>query len=1247
MINIDLFENNLVEDFTLVLANRQLDKQGKLANVKDFIYSGKLNDANEISFTLYKELDGKIEDKWDDVYDFKLVWLKEADEYFQITLSKNESTSTTKKVIGKSLCEAELSQTIIRNLEVNSESDIERDDYSPTKFCDFENPQYSLVHRVISYAPHYRIKYIDKSLNNLQRTFSVNDKTVYDFFTGECAEQFGCIFQFNSKTREISAYDLNTVCDDCGNRGEFNGACPNCGGKNLHYFGEDTTIFVEANQLTEEVTFETNTDNVKNCFKLKSGDEIMDAAIIACNPNGSDYLYYFSDEQKRDMPEELKCKMSEYDNLVNEYQERYQSLSKELYDCIDKILYYQSSMMPNIEISDTNATTEARKLTSEILSPIGLSSLSKHTSIATVNSAIKNFAKTIVKSGFVKLDIDSGAFAFIGVNEDGIARGGWSGRIKVENYADEEDIAYTDMLSVTITSDYETFLDQKVKKILLADSDDNDNVYDVLKIENYDVFVQAIKLYSYNRLESFYNAIQGVINVLIEERQSGIDDEYYSTFYEPYYNKLQACQSEMNVRAATIHSFETREEEIIKEQTAIRETLNMRAFFGEDLYKLFCSYRREDTYSNENFISDGLDNAQIFENAKEFLALAKKEIVKSGEHQHSISANLYNLFMIEKFKPFREKFQLGNWIRVKIDEKVYKLRFIGYEVTGRSLKNINTEFSDLVNIYNGTSDIKDILDQSQSMASSYQYVSKQANKGSAANDKIENLEEYGLKSAKINITNNNREEVTYDNHGIICKSWDDVEENYTPDQLRLTHNILAFTEDNWKTVSLGLGRHKYKYFDIDKIIRENEAYGLSARFVQAGHVYGSQIIGGEIFSTNYSPTTGTYLDLVKGSFSFAGGKLSYNVDTSKLIMRGVNVEWDSTTTPEITDINGLSNQFDSIASDLNQLDGKIDTAVNSLDDKVTKILAGEYKTTIGEDYIISPHIGGGDININNRFKVDSQGNVTLPSNASISWSQVTGTNDVALKSNIPTKTSQLSNDSGYQNSSQVTQITKNTITTSYINALNVEAGSVKAENIIGNTINGKTIIVGGQNNGDGSFVVKDKDGNIIVTIDANGITVAPGALTTLTKQFIVLSGSVLADLCGYNGFIIQDNSLFSECKAKPENDGDEVVKFTNITNIDMTGYSKMTVVSTAYCANPFGSANVKWAIDEEGFIPERLFFDHSQWGTEGKVRTHILTIDISGYNGRHTLKFRQSAITRSSVYETVVNLGLNSIVLET
>ena len=78
--------------------------------------------------------------------------------------------------------------------------------------------------------------------------------------------------------------------------------------------------------------------------------------------------------------------------------------------------------------------------------------------------------------------------------------------------------------------------------------------------------------------------------------------------------------------------------------------------------------------------------------------------------------------------------------------------------------------------------------------------------------------------------------------------------------------------------------------------------------------------------------------------------------------------------------------------------------------------------------------------------------IQMGPNAKITWANVTN------QPSIPSKTSDLTNDSGFQNSKQVTQITKNTVTTSYVNALSVKAGSVDAENITGTTITGKNIV---------------------------------------------------------------------------------------------------------------------------------------------------------------------------------------------
>lgn len=60
---------------------------------------------------------------------------------------------------------------------------------------------------------------------------------------------------------------------------------------------------------------------------------------------------------------------------------------------------------------------------------------------------------------------------------------------------------------------------------------------------------------------------------------------------------------------------------------------------------------------------------------------------------------------------------------------------------------------------------------------------------------------------------------------------------------------------------------------------------------------------------------------------------------------------------------------------------------------------------------------------------------------------------------------------------KVTQITKDTVTTSYVDALSVKAGSVDAEDITGTTITGKNIVGGTINIGSGVFAV-DSDGKV-------------------------------------------------------------------------------------------------------------------------------------------------------------------------
>ena len=124
---------------------------------------------------------------------------------------------------------------------------------------------------------------------------------------------------------------------------------------------------------------------------------------------------------------------------------------------------------------------------------------------------------------------------------------------------------------------------------------------------------------------------------------------------------------------------------------------------------------------------------------------------------------------------------------------------------------------------------------------------------------------------------------------------------------------------------------------------------------------------------------------------------------------------------------------------------------------------------------------GGENNVNGKqyvkdangkilITLDNKG-ITLADGVTISWnnisnqpsipsktSQLTNDSDYATTGDIPTDNNQLSNGAGYVDSDTATQITKDTVTTSYVNALSVKAGSVDAENITGTTITGKNIV---------------------------------------------------------------------------------------------------------------------------------------------------------------------------------------------
>ena len=680
---------------TIILATRNGNKLGQLnVEAKSIELTDKFNDASEFTFTLHKFVNGKITNLWDKVVNFKLVYCKEWDTWFEITVELDEETETIKTVFCTQLGQAELSQIMLYNIEINTEKDIERDDYKISILYDADDQEASILHRLLKdKAPHYSIVHVDSTIAKIQRMFSFDGTSIYDALQ-EISEEIGCLFVFNSDSDEngrprrvISVFDLESNCNDCGHRDEFAGVCPKCGSSNINEgYGDDTTIFVTADELADNIQLTTNTDAIKNCFKLEAGDDLMTATIRNCNPNGTDYIWYITDDVKADMSTELVEKLESYDKDYKYYQEdyiaeldsesldkynalvrKYQTYNEELeeinapivgypaiiescYNTIDLELFLESALMPSVDISGTDAKTEAEKLISGNLSPVAAENI-KYISLATADNIVLSMAKVLVDSRY-KVKIHESSF-----DENTKV---WTGNFEVINYSDEEDTAISSIAIVFINDDYKTFVQQKIEKLLNKENTDDLSISGLFEKSQAE-FELELKKYSLNCLKSFHDACQSCIDILIEQgigsklTWSGKDPDLYNDLYVVYLNKLSAIEYELNVRQNEIdlitgiydvngdlkvYGLQNYIEEI---RNFVHSKLDFEKYLGVELWTEFCSFRREDKYLNDNYISDGLSNVELFDNALKFIEAAEKEIFKSAELQHSISSTLKNL----------------------------------------------------------------------------------------------------------------------------------------------------------------------------------------------------------------------------------------------------------------------------------------------------------------------------------------------------------------------------------------------------------------------------------------------------------------------------------------------------------------------------------------------------------------------------------------------------------------------------
>lgn len=1014
-------ENFGVDEITIVLERRDFSKYGKLKDVTDIEYKDTMN-APELSFNVYKT-DDQI---WDKINNYNLVYIPEYKEHFSISVNTTEENTTQKSVTCTYLPVSELQNVKLRNIQINTEDDIARDDYDadyPTIFyrdlsaysegSTMYKKLYnaSLLHRILDKASNYKIGHVDTSLKDLKSWFqySISDSNIYDELTGEISDDYQCLFKFDSNTRTVNVYDLCNTCHDCGYRGDFHDKCPECGNTNYNgAYGEDTSIYVSKENLSTSASIESSEDSLKNCFYITGGDDLMTSAVAIANPSGTNYIVEFSDEMYENMPEDLVTKIKTYNsnyqdcmskkkftlsaNLVEGYNtivkyinahypkiddngnkvERYNVISSPIigykniaslcFDCIDIGLILQTSMGKTIEMDNLTIQETMNLLTFANLSPIAVKSNVSWVATSVVSNTVLGACKALINTALYKVEIVDASYS-----KD---KHVWKGKFKLTSIEDKTITLIGSEVSIAVNNDMEKYLKQNIQRCL---NKLDTNYKDLKSLETSDSdFQSELAYYSFDYLSGLKDSFGDVLGIILESEQDELKNKY-QTWYS---NRIGWLENEMNKRQAQIdivhqlYNYDSKSGSVYNIQNSLQDELNLESYLGKDMWITFCAFRMEDTYQNDNYISDGLDNGELVTRATELIDTAKKELYKASHVQYTVSSTINNLLALKEFQPIVNKFETGNWIHVCVDEKKYYLRLLSYKIFYSDISKIEVEFSTVERTWSGSSDVKSVIDSAQAIASSFSYTIQKVKNNTGASKYVQDWVQKGMNATVTKIVNNaDNQNVVYDSSGILCRAYDDLTETYDLCQSRWINSGLYITDDGWQTVKAAIGKYIY--------VNPETGNEVTTMGVIGDTIVGKLLIGENlgIYNTNNSMTFNSDgLTITNGTNTFI-----VNPNDEKLfrITKSSNdVLW--------ADKNGNLNLTGNITG--------------------SSITGGKiYGTTINGSEVKSSSFIGGSINIGNgNFVVNSDGSVVSKGSLSFGNGLLTynTTNGLSVKGNI-------------------------------------------------------------------------------------------------------------------------------------------------------------------------------------------------------------------------------------------------------
>jgi hypothetical protein len=249
------------------------------------------------------------------------------------------------------------------------------------------------------------------------------------------------------------------------------------------------------------------------------------------------------------------------------------------------------------------------------------------------------------------------------------------------------------------------------------------------------------------------------------------------------------------------------------------------------------------TYQNDAFLqTDIMTNAQIQDMAQNLYDQAQGVLEKVSVPRYNLSVESTNFLFLEEFDEFIDQLSMGSTITIETDENTILYPAL-LEMTFNydQPDQFSMTFSNRLRVGDPLIVFTDFFGQTNKAVTTTTFNSELwSNFQDNYKDDVSTFITSALDASLNNLISSTNQEIKINENGLKGKRYLSESDSYSPEQVWLTSNTLAFTDDAWNTVKLALGKLTVNGVSV---------YGLCAPAI-----VGQLIAGNNLIITNESNT---------------------------------------------------------------------------------------------------------------------------------------------------------------------------------------------------------------------------------------------------------------------------------------------------------------------------------------------------------------------------------------------------------